>query len=204
MKSCRHMFLLATGGTTTVQVDGKSRGACWPQFFTCNVVCKSAEMALAVCIGLDSCSYLSLFRLKAFLLCTPAWQCSYVIIDKTTVSGNTCQGLSIVFERNRIPPIMSWKLVLSHWWHGPALRGTTSQANRWCQEMFYANTAIPSVWEALLLCRSDLGGTNRYGQGSVPSWQTYPAPVFLKAVSEASGTQEDIRCSHHAGCKTCS
>lgn len=127
VKCCRHMFLLATGGTTTVQVDEKSRGACWPQFFTCNVVCQSAEMALAVFIGLDSCSYLSLFRLKAFLLCTtPAWQCSYVIIDKTTVSGNTCQGLSIVFERNRIPPIMSWKFVLSHWWHGPALRGTTS------------------------------------------------------------------------------
>lgn len=46
-----------------------------------------------------------------YLCATPAWQCSRVIIDKTTVSGNTCQGLSIVFEMDRIPPIVNCKLL---------------------------------------------------------------------------------------------
>lgn len=142
-------------------------------------------------------SYLSLFCLKMFPLCTPAWQCSCVIIDRTTVSGNTSKAFQLYLK---------WTGSLQWWTENfcPSLVTRTctewhnlSQASRWCQEMFYASTAIPSVWGALLLCHSNLGGTNRPGQGSVPSWQTYPAPVFQKAVTEASGTQEDTRCGHH-------
>lgn len=118
------------------------------------VVCGSAEVA--VFVGWDSYSYLSLFCLKAFPLCTtPAWQCSCVIIDKTTVSGKKCQGLSIVFEMDSIPPIWVENSCQSLVTQGYTERHNLPQASRWCQEMFYANTAMPSVWEALLLCHSN-------------------------------------------------
>lgn len=46
---------------------------------------------------------------------------------------------------------------------------------------------VTQIWEA----QTDLD-TVLY-----PPGQTYPAPLVLKAVNEASGRQEDARCGHH-------
>lgn len=127
----------------------------------------------------------------------PAWQCSCEIIDKNTVSVIPAMALQLYWN-GQDPSDNELETSVSHWWHGPALRGTTSHkpvgGARRCfmltlQYLQFEKPYFPvtQIWEA----QTDLD-TVLY-----PPGQTYPAPLVLKAVNEASGRQEDARCGHH-------